>query len=299
MTSRYLTGPALLIDAKYKSFFIIPAASISLLLLIWAIAEIVIGGHDRAAWAGAAISALPLPFLILRLMVMPVARTSENLPFLLFLSAVGVMIPAWEKFMEGVAGWTPLIVALVNAGIMLLYVFWYSRFGRIETGQLAVGAKLPEFRLRDAEGIEIATEDFAGSPAVLLFYRGNWCPFCMAQIREIVDRYRDMSDMGIKVALISPQSDEHTRQLAGKHDVPFHFLIDEDNRFAESLGIAIDHGVPLGIPGGYSPQTVMPTVVVTNANGTIVFSDQTDNYRVRPEPDVFLAILRRSGAVAQ
>jgi hypothetical protein len=43
----------------------------------------------------------------------------------------------------------------------------------------------------------------------------------------------------------------------------------------------------------------MPTVVVTNASGTIVFSDQTDNYRVRPEPDVFLAILRRSGAVAQ
>ena len=45
--------------------------------------------------------------------------------------------------------------------------------------------------------------------------------------------------------------------------------------------------------------TVMPTVVVTDANGTIVFSDQTDNYRVRPEPDVFLAILRRSGAVAR
>jgi peroxiredoxin len=287
------------INAKYKSFFILPAASISLLLLIWAIAEIVIGGHDRAAWVGAAISALPLPFLILRLMVTPVARTSENLPFLLLLSAVGVMVAAWEKFMEGVAGWTPLVVTLVNAGIMLLYVFWYSRFGRIESGQLAVGAKLPEFRLRDADGNEIGSEDFAGSPLVLLFYRGNWCPICMAQIREIVDRYQEMHSMGVKVALISPQSDDHTRHLARIHDVPFHFLIDTENKFAESLGIAIDHGVPMGVRGGYSPQTVMPTVVVTNANGTIVFSDQTDNYRVRPEPDVFLAILRRSGAVAQ
>jgi peroxiredoxin len=83
------------------------------------------------------------------------------------------------------------------------------------------------------------------------------------------------------------------------HDVPFHFLIDADNELAESLGIAIDYGVPAGLPGGYAPSTVMPTVVVTNANGTIVFSDQTDNYRVRPEPDVFLAILRRSGAVAR
>ena len=140
--------------------------------------------------------------------------------------------------------------------------------------------------------------DFAGSPAVLVFYRGNWCPLCMAQIRELAGRHRELADLGIKVALISPQPDEHTRNLAGMHDVPFHFLIDEQNRFAESLGIAVAHGVPVGVMGGYAPNTVLPTVVVTNANGTIVFSDQTDNYRVRPEPDVFLAILRRSGAIA-
>ncbi len=288
-----------MINARYKSLFIFPAAIISLLLLTLSLVQLVLGGPDRVAWVGAGIAALPLPFLIIWVMVKSVERTSENLPFLLLLSALGVMIAAWERFIEGVAGWLPLGVALVNAGIMLLYVFWYSRFGRIESGQLAVGTKLPEFRFRDVDGKEVSSADFAGSPTVLLFYRGNWCPFCMAQIREIVDRYREMDDMGIKVALISPQSDDHTRILAAMHDVPFHFLIDEGNAIAESWGIAIDHGVPVGITGGYSPQTVMPTVVVTNASGTIVFSDQTDNYRVRPEPDVFLAILRRSGAVAQ
>ena len=287
------------INARLKSFFVLPATLISVLLLLLALGQLIAGGHDRTAWAGAVISALPLPFLMLRLMIKPVGRTSENLPFLLLLSAVGLMMAAWELFIEGVAGWGPLSVALVNAGIMLLYVFWYSRFGRIESMQLGVGNKLPAFRLQDADGNEVASADLSGSPAVLLFYRGNWCPLCMAQIRELVSRYQELDDMGIKVALISPQPDAHTKNLAGMHDVPFHFLIDADNRFAESLGIAIDNGVPLGVPGGYEPGTVMPTVVVTNANGTIVFSDQTDNYRVRPEPDVFLAILRRSGAVAQ
>jgi peroxiredoxin len=287
------------INARYKSLFIFPAATVSVLLLIWALIQVVAGGPDRTAWIGAAISALPLPFLMLRLLVKPVERTSENLPLLLLLSSVGVMIPAWEQFMEGVVGWGPLSVALVNAVIMLLYVFWYSRFGRIESVQLAVGAKLPAFRLRNAEGDEVASDDLLGSPAVLLFYRGNWCPLCMAQIREIAGRYREMNDLGVKVALISPQPDEYSKNLADKHDVPFHFLIDAENRFAESLGIAINHGVPVGVMGGYARDTVMPTVVVTNANGTIVFSDQTDNYRVRPEPDVFLAILRRSGAVAR
>ena len=287
------------INARPKSFFVMPAVLISVLLLFLALAQLIAGGHDRTAWAGAAISALPLPFLILRLMIKPVGRTSENLPFLLLLSVVGVMVTAWELFIEGVAGWGPLSVALVNAGIMLLYVFWYSRFGRIESMQLGVGSKLPAFSLRDSDGNEVGSADLSGSQAVLLFYRGNWCPLCMAQILEFVSRYQEMDDLGIKVVLVSPQPDEHTKDPAGMHDVPFHFLIDADNQLAESLGIAIDNGVPLGVLGGYDPNTVMPTVVVTNASGTIVFSDQTDNYRVRPEPDVFLAILRRSGAVAQ
>ena len=289
----------MVVNAKLKSLFIFPAAIVSVLLLIWALIEVVAGGAARTAWFGAAISALPLPFLMLRLMIKPVERTSENLPLLLMLSALGVIIAGWEQFLEGVTGWAPLSVALVNTAIMLLYVFLYSRFGRIESMQLGVGNKLPEFSLQSSEGDEVGSEDFLGSPAVLLFYRGNWCPLCMAQIREIAGRYQEMNDMGIKVALISPQPDVHTKQLAGMHDVPFHFLVDAENRFAESLGIAIDNGVPFGLPGGYDPKTVMPTVVVTNANGTIVFSDQTDNYRVRPEPDVFLAILRRSEAVAQ
>jgi len=285
------------VNARLKSLFIFPAALVSVALLFLALFQVVVSDQDRVAWLGATISALPLPFLILRLMISPVERTSENLPLLLLLSAIGVMVPAWEQFIEGVVGWGPLSVALINGSIMSLYVFWYSRFGRIESMQLGVGNKLPEFRLDDADGKAVGSEDLRGSPTVLLFYRGNWCPLCMAQIREMVRRYQEMHDLGIKVVLISPQPDQHTKALAGMHEVPFHFLIDTENKLAQSLGIAVDYGVPVGVPGGYAPHTVMPTVVVTNGNGTIVFSDQTDNYRVRPEPDVFLAILRRSGAL--
>ena len=279
--------------------FVLPAALIGVLLLLLSIGMAVTDEHERLAWIGAAIAALPLPLLMMRLMLSPVERTSENLPLLLLLPAIGVLLAGWEQFIEGVAGWAPIAVALINAVIMLLYVFWYSRFGRIESMQLAVGNKMPDFSLQDPAGNDVGTDELSGSPAVLLFYRGNWCPLCMAQIREIAGRYQEMNDMGIKVALISPQPDEQSRILAGVHDVPFHFLVDTENKFAESLGIAVDHGVPVGIMGNYAPHTVMPTVVVTNADGTIVFSDQTDNYRVRPEPDMFLAILRRSGAIAR
>jgi len=287
-----------IIDAKYKSWFIFPAVGILILMLLGSLVMAAIT-RETTAWLGAAIATLGLPIILTQLTLRPSPRTSENLPLLLFITAVGVLIAGWEQFIVESSEWMPTAVALAAGLIFLMYVFWYSRFGRFDSSSLMVGSKLPEFSLKDLEGNQFDSSSLAGSPAVIVFYRGNWCPLCMAQIREIADRYREMTAMGIKVLLISPQSDEHSRELAARFDAPMTFLVDERNQVAEQLGIAIRNGVPLGIPGGYEPDSVMPTVVVTSANGTILFSDQTDNYRVRPEPDIFLAILRRSGVTAK
>ena len=150
----------------------------------------------------------------------------------------------------------------------------------------------------DLDGNMVRSSEMLGAPAVFLFYRGNWCPICMAQIDELVARQADMQELGIVTCLISPQPEAASRQLAERHNVDFRFLVDRGNKAAELLEIAVKSGIPLGMPGDYPPDTVMPTMFVTTAGGTIVFSDQTDNYRVRPEPDIFLAILRRAGRLA-
>jgi peroxiredoxin len=287
------------IDAKYKSLFIFPAVGATVMLFGVSVFAALLGGYEATAWLGAAIASVPLPVIATYLMFGGVERTSENFPFMLLIAAAGVLVATWEQFIEGTSGWSPTAVALASGLLLLLYVFWYSRFGRIATALLSVGGKLPDFELQDSDGNRFQSGALLGSPAVILFYRGNWCPLCMAQIKEIAGRYQDMEAMGISVVLISPQPDEHSRKLATQYDVPFRMLIDTDNQLAETLGIAVRNGVPIGLPGGYAPDTVLPTLIVTNDKGTIVFSDQTDNYRVRPEPDVFLAILRRSGVIAK
>ncbi|MGB3052567.1 MAG: hypothetical protein WBB42_16315, partial [Polyangiales bacterium] len=37
--------------------------------------------------------------------------------------------------------------------------------------------------------------------------------------------------------------------------------------------------------------SVLPTVLITDPDRTIIFADMTDNYCVRPEPSTFLAAL--------
>ena len=285
----------MVIDAKNKSLFIFPAAGALVLMLIVSLVMIVVS-DDRTAWLGAAISTLPLPILLAQLVLRPAPRTSENLPLLLLIAATGVMIAGWEQFIEGTSGWGPTSVALAAALLFLMYVFWYSRFGRFDSVHLMVGNKMPPFSLKDVDGGVFDSSSLLGKPSVVLFYRGNWCPICMAQVAELAERHEDMSALGINVILVSPQSAEQSRDLAAKYDVPFSFLVDEGGKVADELGIGAKNAVPAGLPGDHSTHSVLPTVVVANENGTILYSDQTDNYRVRPEPDIFLAILRRAGA---
>ena len=73
--------------------------------------------------------------------------------------------------------------------------------------------------------------------------------------------------------------------------MPFHFLVDADHEASKRLGIFAKDGLPAGLQVlGYRSDTVWPTVIMTDADGTILFADLTDNYRVRPEPDAFLAV---------
>ena len=50
--------------------------------------------------------------------------------------------------------------------------------------------------------------------------------------------------------------------------------------------------MPLGMEAmGYAADTVMPTVIITDAQHNIIWLDETDNYRVRPEPETFLRVI--------
>lgn len=267
-----------------KAWFLYPAAAVSGVLALAALVAAGLVDAARTAWLGAALACLPLPLFIARIRLTRVVRTSENLPLLLLVSAAGLVIAGWEAYMERQAEWPPVAVALAGSLLLVLYVFGYSRYGRFESPKLAVGGKLPEFGLTRLDDAEVRSAELRGEPAVFLFFSSNDCPFCMGQVREIAARHAELEDLGIKLVLISPQPAAETRELATETGLPASFMVDRGNAAAEVLGIA-DEG------------SVMPTVIVTNANGTILYSDQTDNYRVRPEPDIYISILKRAGSL--
>jgi peroxiredoxin len=248
------------------------------------------GGMRTLAWLGAAIATAALPIQIISFYGLRKGRTSRNLTVMTVIAALATVMALGASLASG-TGW-PAAIAIIGLLSTQFYARWYSRFDRERQATLEVGARLPHFEVIDLDGSTVSSESFLGRPTAFLFIRGNWCPLCVAQVRELAGQYQTLAARGIEVALISPQPLDETRALAERFKVAFRYLTDPAAAAATSLGIRHDGGVPPGVTHlGYEQDTVFPTVIVIDEVGTIVFSDQTDDYRVRPEPALFVAAL--------
>jgi peroxiredoxin len=278
-----------------KSTFVSLYMMMSVMVTVYA-AQWLLASQDYLSWGGVLLVYVPFLIVLSWLMIFrSMARTSSRFPILIVLGAVGVVASVFG-YSQGGYVLAP-ILALAGLAGFLIYDYWYSSFGRGHSGQLDVGQTLPAFNLRNTAGETISSASLIDKPTVWIFYRGNWCPLCMAQIKEVAAQYQQLEELGVRVVLVSPQPHKFTVGLAKKFDVSFDFLADENNRAARILGIDQDFGVPMGMQVlGYDSETVLPTVIITEAGGQILWADETDNYRVRPEPDVFLGIIKRRSA---
>ncbi len=142
----------------------------------------------------------------------------------------------------------------------------------------------------DLDGATVVSTAWLGAPTVLLFYRGTWCPLCNVQVKELSEGYRDIEALGARVVLVSPQPASESVKMAARFDAPMTFLVDEGNAAAGVLGIRHPGGAPIGIAP--EVETVLPTAIVLDADGIVRFAHETDNYRFRPDPALFLEALR-------
>ena len=273
-----------------KGMFVSVLPLMSLLMAIYEGYHIYQSGWTLTR-GGALLAALTITLVFASIFLVNRARTGADLLGYSALVGLGMIIALVGVFAYGEPSmglWTSTLMGFA----WWLYVRWYSLFDQRDKETLATGNKLPAFSLVDEKGEKKSVEDLTDRRRVWMFYRGNWCPLCMAQIKEISKLYKEIEDRGAKVALISSQPHRYTKGLAKKHNVNFDFLMDKDNEAAKALGIFAENGTPTAMVAlGYKLDTAMPTIFITDKGGDIVYSDLTDNYRVRPEPQEFLKVL--------
>jgi len=276
-----------------KSVFISGFITWLTVVSLYALTQLARGAEPLISWLGLALSALaPLSFFI-KAFVAKTARTPRHPVEYSVLSGLGLGITMAMSYRYNHAAGLIHVWAAITLVLWMVYLRWYSVFHGRDAQSLQLGSILPDFRLESLEGHHVSSQSFKARPHLLLFYRGNWCPFCTAQIEELANAYRQLEKSGLSVVLISSQSISKNQALAARFDVPLIFLRDPDNLAAKQLGIFHKWGTPMGMQLlGYNSDTVLPTVILTNSEGQIIHTDQTDNYRLRPDPDFFASILK-------
>ncbi|GAA3559171.1 peroxiredoxin-like family protein [Amycolatopsis ultiminotia] len=169
-----------------------------------------------------------------------------------------------------------------------------------------VGSTIEEFTLADANGGETTLSSLvADGPAVLVFYRGGWCPYCNVALRAYQrDLLPELNRRGVRLAAISPQVPDGSLSTKETNELEYAVLSDVGNVVARGLGITFQPsaqvraaqsglGLDLGERNGTGEwELPHPAVVVVDTDRTIRFLDVHPDYTTRTAPEQVLAALR-------
>jgi peroxiredoxin len=136
----------------------------------------------------------------------------------------------------------------------------------------------------------------AGKPTVLIFYRGGWCPYCNAHLRDLQGSEPALRAMGYQILAISADPPEKLRQTMTDDSLTYTLLSDASLQVAARFGLKykanaefIDalrkgHNTDLLTQnGGY---LLTPAAFVLDRQGTIRFAYANPNFTVRVGQDV-------------
>ena len=187
-----------------------------------------------------------------------------------------------------------LLIAIVLAAAIAVAIYTRRNKGEHPMPDiLRPGKPLPEFRAFDEQGNPLRSTQLAGTPAVILFVRGSWCPFCNEQVEHLTGYYKDIVNGGARLILVTPKPLQTTRRVARFFEVEFEFWLDESLDAAENLGLLHKAGVPDEYRREYGGDTVWPAALVVDRSGIIRFTALSKHLSDRPDPQVLLEELRK------
>lgn len=163
-----------------------------------------------------------------------------------------------------------------------------------------VGDAAPDFTLPDALGHEISLSALLEKgPVVLIWYRGEWCPYCNIYLEDIQAHADKFEALGAQLVAISPALPDQAWSTQDKADLRIHVLSDEGSAVAKDYGVA--YHLPAKIAEYYQKgfslhevngdeSDVLPLAAsyVIGQDGKISYAYLNADYRQRAETSVLL-----------
>lgn len=159
---------------------------------------------------------------------------------------------------------------------------------------LNVNDKAPDFVAKDQDGKSVHLQDRLKKGAVVVvFYRGQWCPYCNRELKKLEDSLSLIMSKGATLVAVTPEKPDNITKTITKTKATYPILFDDGLKIMKSYDVAyavegdmlakyksygIDFTEANGSNGAYLP---VPAVYVIGKDGRIVYRHFDPDFRNR------------------
>jgi peroxiredoxin len=192
---------------------------------------------------------------------------------------------------------------------VFVFAFLFLSFSLIAQEKpegLFINSKAPDFKVKDQSGAEINLKDIRKKgPVVLIFYRGNWDPYCNKELTKLQDSLALITEKGAQVIAITPEASEGIAKTVEKTKAVFPIIHDEEMKISKAYKVAYE--VDERTTGRYksfgtdllaiNEQKLkawlpVPAVYIINKEGSVTYRYFNEDYKKRPAVKEILAELK-------
>lgn len=166
---------------------------------------------------------------------------------------------------------------------------------------LSIGDRAPDFSLFNAFGKEVSlSEELKSGIIIIKFYRGEWCPICNLDLREIQKYLPQIKSFGATLLAISPQKPDDALTATQKNELEFEVLSDANQEVIKSYNLQFDPGEDyhqrrdLTLLNGEGLKTLpVPATFIVNRKQIIEAGHVEANYTKRMSPLEIINVLEK------
>ncbi len=164
-----------------------------------------------------------------------------------------------------------------------------------------IGARAPAFAAKEVDGTPFRFDPTKlDRPALLIFYRGGWCPYCNTHLHELQAVEPRIVSLGYRVLFLSTDRPEILYSSL-KEKVNYHIVSDASMSAARAFGVAYrlddatlakmkSFGVDLeAAQGSTTHELPVPSVFIVDGRGVVRFRYFNADFRVRLDAPSVLA----------
>jgi peroxiredoxin len=180
--------------------------------------------------------------------------------------------------------------------MMMAMVFATGVFAQMDApAGLKVGDTAPDVTAMDQNGKKVELNKLLmKGDVVMVFYRGQWCPFCNKQLGRINDSLSLLTAKGATVITVTPETAENIKKTIEKTKASYSILEDKGMAIMKSykVNFAVDaetvekykkYGIDFDKANGANGANLpVPATYIIGKDGKIKYAFFNPDYKARP-----------------